>query len=75
MCIRDSHRAAESYPEQLKKLIEDKGYLPEQVFNADETGLYWKRMPKRTYKMCIRDRAYSNHTPRGRALTHHHKNV
>ena len=43
------HSAAESYPEQLKKLIEDKGYLPEQVFNADETGLYWKRMPNRTY--------------------------
>ncbi|KAI1888220.1 hypothetical protein AGOR_G00182770 [Albula goreensis] len=43
------HGAAETYPEQLKKLIEDKGYLPEQVFNAGETGLFWKRMPSRTY--------------------------
>jgi len=22
---------------------------PEQVFNADETGLFWKRMPSRTF--------------------------
>ncbi|TEA24975.1 hypothetical protein DBR06_SOUSAS31410005, partial [Sousa chinensis] len=24
-------------------------YLQEQVFNMDETELYWKRMPDRTY--------------------------
>ena len=27
----------------------EKGYRPEQVFNADESGLWWKRMPQRTY--------------------------
>ncbi|GFQ76632.1 tigger transposable element-derived protein 1 [Trichonephila clavata] len=26
-----------------------KGYCPQQVFNADETGLFWKRMPSRTF--------------------------
>ncbi|CAM4402597.1 unnamed protein product [Caretta caretta] len=41
--------AAKAYPEQLKKIIEEKGYLPEQVFNTDETGLFWKKMPNRTY--------------------------
>jgi hypothetical protein len=41
--------AAESFPNELRKLIMDKGYLPEEVFNADETGLFWKRMPSRTY--------------------------
>jgi hypothetical protein len=41
--------AAESLLDELRKLIMDKGYLPEQVFNADETGLFWKRMPSRTY--------------------------
>jgi hypothetical protein len=41
--------AAESFPDELRKLIVDKGYLPEQVFNADESGLFWKRMPSRTY--------------------------
>ncbi|CAM5110822.1 unnamed protein product [Natator depressus] len=44
-----NEEAAKAYPEQLKKIIEEKGYLPEQVFNADETGLFWKRMPNRTY--------------------------
>ena len=27
----------------------DEGYGPQQVFNADETGLFWKRMPSRTF--------------------------
>ncbi|CAM5100200.1 unnamed protein product [Eretmochelys imbricata] len=35
--------AAKAYPKQLKKIIEEKGYLPEQVFNADETGLFWEK--------------------------------
>ncbi|CAM5075763.1 unnamed protein product [Natator depressus] len=41
--------AAKAYPEQLKKIIEEKGYLLEQVFNVEETGLFWKKMPNRTY--------------------------
>jgi hypothetical protein len=41
--------AAESFPDELRELIMDKGYLPEQAFNADETGLFWKRMPSRAY--------------------------
>ncbi|XP_034963264.1 tigger transposable element-derived protein 1-like isoform X1 [Zootoca vivipara] len=44
-----SKQAAKPYSKQLKKLIEEKGYLPEQVFNAGETGLFWKKMPSRTY--------------------------
>jgi hypothetical protein len=27
------------YPEHFKKIIEDKNNLPQQIFNADETGL------------------------------------
>ncbi|XP_060129836.1 tigger transposable element-derived protein 1-like [Zootoca vivipara] len=41
--------AAKAYPKQLKELLDEKGYLPEQVFNAVETGLFWKKMPGRTY--------------------------
>jgi hypothetical protein len=41
--------AAESFPDELRKLIMDKWYLLEQVFDADETDLFWKRMPSRTY--------------------------
>jgi hypothetical protein len=35
--------AAKAYPEQLKKIIEENGCLPGQVFNADENGLFWKK--------------------------------
>ena len=41
------HEAAETFPAQLTQLIEDNGYVPEQVFNADETGLFWgKKCPQ-----------------------------
>ncbi|CAM4555234.1 unnamed protein product [Lepidochelys olivacea] len=33
-----NEEAAKAYPEQLKKITEEKGFLPKQVFNADETG-------------------------------------
>ncbi|XP_051865280.1 tigger transposable element-derived protein 1-like [Pristis pectinata] len=36
-------------PRALKKIIYEGGYLPEQVFNVAETGLFWKRVPDRTF--------------------------
>ncbi|GFY25486.1 tigger transposable element-derived protein 1 [Trichonephila clavipes] len=41
--------AAKIFPEELAKIIEDGDYSADQVLNADETGLYWKKMPNRTY--------------------------
>ena len=41
--------AAEAFIPLLKEAIEAKGYLPAQIFNCDETGLFWKRMPNRTW--------------------------
>ncbi|KAK3875186.1 hypothetical protein Pcinc_019926 [Petrolisthes cinctipes] len=41
--------AANAYPAQLQDIIEKGGYIAKQVFNIDETGLCWKRMPSRTY--------------------------
>ncbi|GFX96971.1 tigger transposable element-derived protein 1 [Trichonephila clavipes] len=41
--------AAKIFPEELAKIIEDVDYSADQVFNADETGLYWKKLPYRTY--------------------------
>jgi hypothetical protein len=35
------HLAAKNFPIELKNVIEQGGYTPEQVFNADETGLFW----------------------------------
>ena len=37
--------AAQEFPEILQEIIDEGVYLPEQVFNVDERGLYWKRMP------------------------------
>ncbi|UYV82457.1 hypothetical protein LAZ67_21002260 [Cordylochernes scorpioides] len=41
--------AARKYPEKFAKIIKDGGYCAHQIFNADETGLFWKKMPTRTY--------------------------
>ncbi|XP_014776054.1 uncharacterized protein LOC106873274 [Octopus bimaculoides] len=41
--------AAEEFLPKLAKIIEEVGYISDQVFNADETGLFWEKMPNRTY--------------------------
>lgn len=38
-----------NYPLVLKKITEEGGYTPQQVFNVNETGLYWKHMPVKTF--------------------------
>lgn len=41
--------AAQEYPEKFSELISAHSYTRDQIFNADETGLYWKKMPDRTF--------------------------
>ena len=41
-------QAAEEFLEALDKLILEGNYLPEQIFNMNETSLFWKLMPERT---------------------------
>ena len=41
--------AAAAFPDELRAVIEEGGYKPQQIFNMDETGLQWKKMPERTY--------------------------
>lgn len=41
--------AAEAYKATFASFIEEEGYVPHQVFNCDETGLFWKKMPRRTF--------------------------
>ena len=43
---------AEEYPSKFKRLVDEGIYHPDLVFNVDETGLYWKRLPSRTYIAC-----------------------
>jgi hypothetical protein len=42
-------KKAEEFLEPLDKLILEKNCLPEQIFNVDETSLFWKRMPESTF--------------------------
>ncbi|GFV21579.1 tigger transposable element-derived protein 1 [Trichonephila clavipes] len=48
-CATADEGAAKIFLEELAKIIEDGDYSADQVFNADETGLYWKKLPNRTY--------------------------
>ncbi|XP_054737389.1 jerky protein homolog-like [Anastrepha obliqua] len=36
-----------------KKFVENHGFTREQVFNADETGLNYKALPKKTLDFCV----------------------
>ncbi|KAK4303744.1 hypothetical protein Pmani_024265 [Petrolisthes manimaculis] len=49
--------AAEEMKIKMKEMVEEINYSPQQVWNCDETGLYWKRMPKRTYIMKNEEKA------------------
>ena len=37
------------FPEMLPEIIDEGMYLPKQVFNVDETRLYWKRIQDQSY--------------------------
>ncbi|XP_063302213.1 tigger transposable element-derived protein 1-like [Pelobates fuscus] len=41
--------AAAAFPASLKDVMDRVSYPPEVVFNVDETRLFWKRMPSRTF--------------------------
>ncbi|GFG29801.1 hypothetical protein Cfor_00232 [Coptotermes formosanus] len=41
--------AAEKFVQELQHIIEEGGYSSKQIFNIDETTVFWKKMPSRTY--------------------------
>ena len=40
---------AKSYVTEIREHVETEGFVPQQVFNCDKSGLLWKKMPNRTY--------------------------
>ena len=49
--------AGEGYPAIFREMLEEGGYNPELVYNMDETGLFYKSMPKSTYVSRMAKRA------------------
>jgi hypothetical protein len=41
--------AAESFPRELVKIIDDGGYTKDEIFNVDEMGLFWKKLSSRIF--------------------------
>jgi hypothetical protein len=35
--------ATTEFPKTLAEIIKNEDYLPQQIFNVDETGLFWKK--------------------------------
>ena len=46
--VSSDSKAAEAFTTEFQKLMVSECYLPEQVFNWDEMGLFWKERQKRT---------------------------
>ncbi|XP_053235637.1 uncharacterized protein LOC128409319 isoform X1 [Podarcis raffonei] len=59
---------ADQFVLEFKDYVESQGFVPQQVFNCDETGLFWKKMPKRTY-ITKEEKALPGHKPMKDRLT------
>uniref|UniRef100_A0A668TE05 HTH CENPB-type domain-containing protein n=1 Tax=Oreochromis aureus TaxID=47969 RepID=A0A668TE05_OREAU len=60
--------AAEEFLKKFEELINQEGYIPQQIFNCDETGLFWKKMPRRTY-ITVEEKKMPGHKPMKDRLT------
>nr|XP_057913058.1 tigger transposable element-derived protein 1-like [Doryrhamphus excisus] len=66
--VRADIQGAKKFSEEFQRFAEGEGFLPQQVFNCDETGLFWKKMPKRTY-ITREEKSLPGHKPMKDRLT------
>lgn len=57
----DDQEAADEFPDAIKKIIEEKGYLPEQVLKADKSALFWKKYTYICHKVHLLVKKRSEH--------------
>jgi len=43
-----NQKAAGEFVQDFSDYVKANGFIPQQVFDCDETGLFWKKMPRRT---------------------------
>ncbi|KAM3936799.1 tigger transposable element-derived protein 1-like [Leptodactylus fuscus] len=61
-------KPAEKFITHFAKLVEEEGYVSQQIFNCDETGLFWKKTPRRTY-ITAEEKHMPGHKPMKDRLT------
>ena len=61
-------KAADEFVQKFEQLVIDEGYVAQQVFNCDETGLFWKKMPRRTF-ITVEEKKMPGHKPMKDRLT------
>ena len=61
-------KAAEEFVKLFEKIVNEEGYVSQQVFNCDETGLFWKKMPRRTF-ITSEEKKLPGHKPMKDRLT------
>ncbi|XP_053247701.1 tigger transposable element-derived protein 1-like [Podarcis raffonei] len=59
---------ADQFVLEFKDYVVSLGFVPQQVFNCHETGLFWKRMPRNTY-ITKDEKALPGHKPMKDRLT------
>lgn len=47
--LSSDESAVEPYKERFKHVIQEMDLTPDQVYNADESGLFWRLLPKKTF--------------------------
>ena len=44
-----NNKSAQAFSKEFYNIISDNQYSPELVYNADESGLFWKYIARKTY--------------------------